>query len=100
MRKVQLYERNQPNRFESRYYLPVPMNNMGGRFYIPEEMVSKKGTIELEKLESYLIKNINNNIKKYPHKNQFSNHILIDYVENNYPDRIIYEEDKVIDDWI
>ena len=102
MRKVQLYERNPPNRFESRYYLPVPMNTMDGRFYIPEAMVSKKGTIGLEKLESYLLKHIKDSINNYPYKNQFvdNNHILIDYVETYYPDRIIYEEDKVIEDWI
>lgn len=102
MRKVQLYERNPPNRLESRYYLPVPMNTMDGRFYIPEAMVSKKGTIILGKLESYLLKNIKDSIKNYPYKNQFvdNNHILIDYVETYYPDIIIYEEDKVIEDWI
>lgn len=102
MKKVLLYERNPPNRFESRWYLPVPMNKMEGRFYIPEAMVSKKGTIGLEKLESYLIKYINDSIKNYPYKNQFveNNHILIDYVENYYSDRIIYEEDKIIEDWI
>ena len=102
MRKVQLYERNPPNHFESRYYLPVPMNTMEGRFYIPEAMVSKKGTIGLKKLESYLLKHINDSIKSYPYKNQFveNNHILIDYVETYYPDRIIYEEDKIIYDWI
>lgn len=102
MRKVQLYERNAPNRFESRYYLPVPMNTKGGRFYIPEEIVSKKGTIELEKLESFLLKHIRNSINNYKYKNQFvdNHHILIDYVETYYTDRIIYEEEKYIDDWI
>ncbi len=104
MKKVKLETRNPRNCMESSYYLPVPMNDRGGVFSIPDSMVSKKGTIKLDMLEKYLTNHIRNSIKDYPYQNQFvdNNHILIDYVETYYSDRIIEEEDKneIIYDWI
>ena len=104
MKKVKLDTRNPRNCMESSYYLPVPMNDNGGVFSIPDSMVSKKGTIKLDMLEKYLTNHIRDSIKNYPYQNQFvdNNHILLDYVETYFSDRIVEEVDKneIIYDWI
>lgn len=104
MKKVQLEVRVPRNCLESSYYLPVPMNDKGGVFSIENAMVDKKGQIKLETLEKYLISYIKKSIENYPYNNQFvdNNHILLDYVETYYSDRIIEveEKNKPIYDWI
>ncbi len=104
MKTVKVDTRNPRNCMESSYSLPVPMNDNGGVFSIPDSMVSKKGTIKLDMLEKYLVKHIQDSIKNYPYQNQFvdNNHILLDYVETYFSDRIVEEVDKteIIYDWI
>ena len=92
-RRIIIDVRGKKNCLDSGYSLPVPMNGNGGYFSIPDNFVRKKdNTAKLEVVEKYLIEHISHNLKRYPYDNQFKNHILVDYCEEYFSDRIIYEE--------